>query len=106
VRGALVLAVTIAADALALAIAILVQKLLGIIIVLGTVSFSLYWLYITLHKKRRPRYPMVPPEGKGDVYLPRTNIPRPVYADLRRMQETKLRLEELKKSTRRKRPDT
>lgn len=42
-----------------------------------------------VEKKKEPRYPLVPPEGRGDVYLPRTDIPRPVYEDFRKIEEKK-----------------
>ena len=45
---------------------------------------------------------MVPPEGRGDVYLPRTDIPRPIHEDFRRIEEKKRRLEKIRKMTRKK----
>jgi hypothetical protein len=42
-----------------------------------------------VEKKKEPRYPLVPPEGRVDVYLPRTDIPRPVYEDFRKIEEKK-----------------
>jgi len=44
----------------------------------------------------------VPPEGKTDIYFPRTDIPRPVHADFRRMQEKKQKLAKIKRKMRRK----
>jgi hypothetical protein len=43
-----------------------------------------YLAYRSVYKGAKPKYPMVPPEGKTDAYFPRTDIPRPVYEDARR----------------------
>jgi len=83
-----------------LAAAILIQNVLIIVVALGCMAFDLYWLYIRYYKKRKPRYPMVPPEGKADIYS-RANIPRPIHEDLRRMQEKKKRLARLNRLRRR-----
>jgi len=53
-------------------------------------------------KKKKPQYPLVPPEGKGDTYLPRTDIPRPIYADFREIREKKRKFEKIKKMARKK----
>ena len=45
---------------------------------------------------------MAPPEGKMDIYFPRTNIPRPIHEDFRRMQEKKRKLDKIKKMRRKK----
>ena len=87
-------------NAIALAVATLLQNLWAVMIVLGVIAFDLYWFYVRYHQRKKPRYPLVPPEGRGDIYLPRTNIPRPIYADARKIQEKKRRLAKLKKWTR------
>jgi len=46
-----------------------------------------YLLYHFVYKREKPKYPMVPPEGRMDIYFPRTNIPRPVYEDVQRYPE-------------------
>lgn len=46
-----------------------------------------YLLYHFVYKKAKPKYPMVPPEGRMDIYYPRTNIPRPIYEDVQRYPE-------------------
>ncbi len=46
--------------------------------------FLLYWF---VYKRVEPKYPMVPPEGRMDVYFPRTRIPRPIHEDVRRYPE-------------------
>jgi len=71
----------------AFAIAIVFRDIWTAIIVMGCISFGLYGYYVMRTHKKQPRYPLVPPEGKADIYLPRTDIPRPIYADLRRMKE-------------------
>jgi hypothetical protein len=55
----------------------------------SSVGFLLYCylLYHFVYKRAKPKYPMVPPEGRMDVYYPRTNIPRPIYEDVRRYPE-------------------
>jgi len=98
----LVTAINLIAFGLALAIAMLLQSLWGVVIVLGCMAFGLYAFYISRHQKRQPRYPLVPPEGKGDIYLPRTDIPRPIYDDFRRMREKKRKFEKIRKMTRKK----
>jgi hypothetical protein len=51
---------------------------------LGGFMLYCYLLYRFVHKAGRPRYPIVPPEGRTDIYFPRTDIPRPVHEDVRR----------------------
>ena len=70
--------------------------------VVGAVSMILFFYYLRRHRKRRPRYPLVPPEARPDVYLPRTDIPRPIHEDIRRMEEKKRQLEKLRKMRRKK----
>ena len=101
-RVGFVAAFTLIADGLALAGAILLQSVWAVVVVLGCAAFSLYWFYVWRYEKRQVRYPLVPPEGRGDAYLPRTDIPRPIHEDFRRMQEKKRRLEKLRKMVRRK----
>ena len=43
-----------------------------------------YLLYRFVYKAGKPEYPLVPPEGRMDIYFPRTDIPRPVHEDVRR----------------------
>jgi len=100
--SAVVVAFALVAYGLALAIAILLQNIWAVITVLGCVALTLYWFHVRYYEKKQPRYPLVPPEGKGDIYLPRTDIPRPIHEDFRRMQEKKRRLEKIKKMARKK----
>jgi len=44
-------------------------------------------LYRHVYKGKKPKYPLVPPEGRTDIYFPRTDIPRPIYEDVRRYPE-------------------
>jgi len=77
-----------------------VRNVWGLLIGSGFIAFSLYWYYVRHVKKRKPQYPLVPPEGKAGAYLPRTNIPRPVIADFREMDERKRKLAKVKKMIR------
>lgn len=77
-----------------------VPNVWGVVIGSGFVAFSFYWYYVRRIKGRKPRYPLVPPEGKADVYLPRTDIPRPVHADFREMEEKKRKFARIKKMAR------
>lgn len=46
-----------------------------------------YLNYRFVYKKEKAKYPLAPPEGRMDVYFPRTNIPRPIYEDVRKYPE-------------------
>jgi hypothetical protein len=83
-----------------LASAILVQNIWMVVVVFVVMGVDVYWFYLRYYRHRRPRYPLVPPEGKGDVYLPRTNVPRPIYEDYRRMKEKKRKFDKLRKMMR------
>jgi hypothetical protein len=41
-------------------------------------------LYATYMGKRKKQYPQVLLDGYDDIYFPRTNIPRPLYRDIRK----------------------
>lgn len=88
-------------EGLLLVSGILVQSIWMCVIAAGTMAFTLYFFYVRLYQKKEARYPMAPLEGKTDIYFPRTNIPRPIHADMRRMQEKKRRFAKLKKKIRR-----
>ena len=67
------------------------------ILVLGSWLILLcYMAYLRLVKKREPRYPLVPPEGKPDVYtgLP---MPRPIHEDFDEMKRKREKLERMRK---------
>ena len=81
---------------LALASAIILQSIWMIVIVLGAIVFSIF-SYVKLRHKRKQKYPLVPPEGKADIYLPRTDIPRPIHKDFRELREKKRKFDKLKK---------
>lgn len=95
-------ALVLVANGLAIASAILLQDILAVAVVLGILAFDVCLYYFRLHQKKEPQYPLVPPEGKGDIYLPRTDIPRPIHEDFRRMREKKHRFEKIEKLVRRK----
>jgi len=82
-----------------LASALIMRDIWMATLVVGAISWILLAYYLTRHRKRRPRYPMVPPEARPDMYSPRTDIPRPIYEDIRRMEEKKRQMEKLRKMT-------
>jgi len=98
----IVMAYLASALVMALAIALMLESVWAVAIVLASFALGLYWIFIRFQKKRKPRYPLVPPEGKPDVYLPRTDIPRPIVEDFRRMEEKRKKFEKLKKLSRKK----
>ena len=65
----------------------MVQMFLGAILFLVGFLMYCYGLYRFVYKEVEPKYPMVPPEGRMDIYSPRTNIPRPIYEDMQRYPE-------------------
>lgn len=95
-------AFVLVANGLAIASAIILQNIWFVVLVLGIIAFDIYLYFFRLHRKKEPRYPLVPPEGKGDVYLPRTDIPRPIHADFRKMREKRRRFEKIDKLVRKK----
>lgn len=86
------------ADGLALVSAVLLRSFWGVIICLGGIPFGIYSLYVRSRaRKRRLRYPLVPPEGKPDIYVPRTDIPRPVIEDFRKIEEKRRKFARIRK---------
>jgi len=78
--------------------AIVLQSIGLMLLAWSMVAFDLYWFYTRYHKKVKPKYPMAPPDAKPvDVYFPRTDIPRPIHEDVRRMHEEKQTLEKVRK---------
>jgi len=66
---------------------IIFQIFLHALSILGAFLVYCYLAYHFVQKGEKARYPMVPPEGRMDVYFPRTNIPRPIYEDMQRYPE-------------------
>ena len=95
-------ATVVAAAGLALAVAVLLQSALLFLICLTIAVSTAYFLFIRLYQKRRTQYPIVPPEGKMDIYFPRTNIPRPIHEDLRKTQKKRRQLTKIEKLRRKK----
>ena len=56
---------------------------------LGWFFLYCYLMYRSVYREAKPKYPIVPPEGRTDIYLPRTDIPRPIHEDARRYPESK-----------------
>lgn len=63
---------------------LMIRHIMNIILFTACFLFYNYGIYHFVWKKVQPKYPMVPPEGRVDVYFPRTNIPRPIHEDVRR----------------------
>jgi hypothetical protein len=85
-------------DALLLGISVVWQSYWTAAVLLGMYLFSLsFFFYSRRQRKRRLQYPLVPPEGKADVYFPRTKIPRPIHEDFRKMDERKRKLKKLRR---------
>ena len=80
------------AQALAVAIAILLQNVWAGAVVSFAIAFNVYFCHVRLCKKKEAQHPLVPPQGKVDIYFPRTDIPRPIREDFRKVQEKKRRL--------------
>lgn len=81
-----------------LCMAILSQSLLWILVSGSWFVLLCYVAYLRLVKKKEPRYPLVPPEGKPDVYTG-SAIPRPIHEDF---DEMKRKREKLKRISKRK----
>ena len=79
-------------------IAIFVQSPWAIFVFGGWFILLCYMAYLRLVKKRKPKYPLVPPEGKPDAYTG-LGIPRPIYEDF---DEMKRKREKLKRMSKRK----
>ena len=69
------------------ALSALVGNYLWTIVSGGTYLLFSAILYVTYVAKRKKQYPQVLLEGYDDIYFPRTNIPRPLYRDIRKHQE-------------------
>jgi hypothetical protein len=79
-----------------LCIAIYVQSPWAILVVGSWFILLCYLAYLRLVKKREPRYPLVPPEGKPDVYTG-IGIPRPIHEDFDEMKRKREKLEMMSK---------
>ncbi|UCE95885.1 MAG: hypothetical protein JSV51_09330 [Candidatus Bathyarchaeota archaeon] len=51
---------------------------------LGPFIIYCYIAYHSVYKGKKPKYPIVPPEGRPEIYFPRTDIPRPIHEDERK----------------------
>lgn len=82
----------------AIAGAIVLQSFLVMLIASAAIAFDLYWFYVRYYKRVKPKYPMASPDAKPvDAYFPRTNIPRPLHEDPRRIHEEKHKLDKIRK---------
>jgi hypothetical protein len=89
------------ANGLALTSVLLLQNIWAGLIVLGVAALDVFLLYAGYLRKRKMQYPLVPPEGKPDMYLPKTTIPRPVIEDFRKIEEKKRKFAKVDKMIRR-----
>jgi len=55
-----------------------------ILVYAGAAFVYFYMLHRHVYRHLHAKYPLAPPEGRMDIYSPRTNIPRPIYEDERR----------------------
>ena len=94
------ISVVFVVEGLWLLVGVLTQSIWMCVIASGIVALTVYYFHVRLYQKKKAKYPIVPPEGRTDIYFPRTDIPRPVHADFRRMQEKKRKLEKIKKKMR------
>ena len=64
-------------DAVVLGVGLPAQPVMAYVAVLAmfAVEACVFLYYVKHFRKEKLRYPLVPPEGKGDVYLPKTDIP-------------------------------
>jgi hypothetical protein len=95
------MSIVFAVEMVWLLIGVLIRSIWWCTVGSGAIALTIYYLYVRLYLKKKARYPIVPPEGKTDIYFPRTDIPRPTHADFRRMKEKKRKFEKIKKKTRR-----
>ena len=67
---------------------------------LGAVSFYYIIGFLIIYNRfwlgKKAKYPLTYPSGEPDIYFPRTNIPRPIYADARNYSKTPSVLERKK----------
>ncbi|MCJ7608160.1 hypothetical protein MUP00_00620 [Candidatus Bathyarchaeota archaeon] len=77
---------------IAIAVGLLTQNVPVALLGSGIIFLGLYWFYVRFYRKRKPAHPFGPPDGKPDIYFPRSDIPRPLYEDMWRMQDEKRRV--------------
>lgn len=65
-------------------LSILTRAYEGIALFSAGFLFYSYLVYTATYLRSKRNYPLVPPEGRPDIYFPRTNIPRPIYEDAQR----------------------
>jgi hypothetical protein len=63
---------------------LLAQLYAEIALFLACFLFYNYLVYTATYLRLKRKYPLVQPEGRPDIYYPRTNIPRPIYEDAQR----------------------
>jgi hypothetical protein len=85
----------------AIGIPLLIMGLFEInLFTLAAVSFYYLIGFLIIYNRfwlgKKAKYPLTYPSGEPDIYFPRTNIPRPIYADAREYSKTPSVLEKQK----------
>lgn len=89
-----------AVEGLLLVSSVLIQSIWWCVVASGIIALIIYYFYVRLYQKKKARYPIVPPEGKTDIYFPRTDIPDLCMRTSAGYKKRKL--EKIKKKIRRK----
>ena len=90
----------LAVGGIALTASVLAESVYGVLASSGLMILGLSWFYLRYYRGRKPQR-LTTSSGEGsDTYFPRTNIPRPLYEDLRRTREEERRLAKTKKASR------
>ncbi len=92
--------IVIAVNVFAIAEAVAIASFWISYVVGGILMLDLGFFYIRAARRKKLRYPLIPPEGRTDWYLPTTNIPRPVIKDYREIEEKKRKFSKLNKKLR------
>jgi len=85
------------ANVLGVAMLFFFPNLWTVLFLLSAIIFDIYALSVRSARKKKIQYPLVPPEGRPDGYLPLTSIPRPVIEDYRKIEEKKRRFARIRK---------
>jgi len=93
----------IVADVLVFTSTLIMRDIGGIALSLALTIFCLGSYFYVSKRKKKIRYPLVPPEGRGDIYSPRTDIPRPIIEDFRKIEEKKRKFARINKMIRKER---
>jgi hypothetical protein len=93
--------IVVAVNVLAIVETVVLANFWSYYIAGGILVLDLGFFYVRAARRKKLRYPLIPPEGRADWYLPTTNIPRPVIKDYREIEEKKRKFSKLNKKLRR-----